>query len=247
MLTSSHNIWSWTERLDCQSQDDLDTIASRSTIISNRTPTNLVVPINTSKIRMILSIFLPLMSLVAAMPHPYPNPDPLQTSTSPGQCTSAGQFICVSATTFAICDASLTGTIQHLAPGDARCRSSGTGDPGPTTTPPPASPTTAGFFDVLYSMLNGVDGSTRTRATATTPTTHPGVSTHTNYVTVTATPPRPPPASTPPPITSTKVVTVGKSASRTFAGTMTAVGTSVVPTSIVSASGTPPPLPPRKT
>jgi hypothetical protein len=42
-------------------------------------------------------------------------------------------------------------------------------------------------------------------------------------------------------------VTVGKTASRTFAGTMTAGGISVVPTSIVSASGTPPPPPPRKT
>jgi hypothetical protein len=190
---------------------------------------------------MIFSILLPLVSLVAAMPHA------LQTYTSPGQCTSTGQLICLSDTTFAICDASMTGVIQHLATGDARCRSSGAGNSAPATTPPspPASSTTAGFFDVFYSMLNGVDGPAPAPAPTPTPTTHAGVSTHTNYVTVTATPPRPPPVSTPPPITSTKVVTVGKTASHTFAGTMTAGGISVVPTSIVSASGTPPP--PRKT
>ncbi|KAJ9604754.1 hypothetical protein H2200_010868 [Cladophialophora chaetospira] len=72
-----------------------------------------------------------------------------------GTCAYAGQFICTSPTTFAICDASLMGIIQSLAPGDPRC--GGAADAGykvgtgiqpkvvpttlaPTPGPPPPGP-----------------------------------------------------------------------------------------------------------
>lgn len=48
-----------------------------------------------------------------------------------GQCTSPGQFLCLTPATFALCDASLTGIVQPLAAGDTRCASAAYKQIGP--------------------------------------------------------------------------------------------------------------------
>lgn len=51
-----------------------------------------------------------------AAPHPQPSP-----SIPMGLCTRPGELICITDTTFAICDAQLGGVEQPLAKGDNRC------------------------------------------------------------------------------------------------------------------------------
>ncbi|OAG40186.1 hypothetical protein AYO21_05664 [Fonsecaea monophora] len=80
-----------------------------------------------------------------------------------GQCSYAGQIVCASESTFAICDTSLTGVIQPLAVGDTRCGAFGDGGGGGKNTPPPpaSSSTTAAaaaqdtlaFMKTVASMM----------------------------------------------------------------------------------------------
>ncbi|OAP56528.1 hypothetical protein AYL99_09707 [Fonsecaea erecta] len=69
-------------------------------------------------------------------------PSPGLTLLPKDKCTYAGQLVCASATTFAICDVSLTGIIQPLALGDTRCGDFAGGNVVPAaaaTTAPSAS------------------------------------------------------------------------------------------------------------
>ncbi len=59
----------------------------------------------------------------SAAPHPGPQFSEVVPVVAPGACKSVGQFICVSDSTFAICNAVLEGVVQSLALGDNRCRS----------------------------------------------------------------------------------------------------------------------------
>ncbi|KAJ9611774.1 hypothetical protein H2200_004958 [Cladophialophora chaetospira] len=89
------------------------------------------------------AILLALLSLVLALP----SPDSLRMA--PGQCKTPGQFLCITTTSFAICDDSLTGQIQYLGLGDPRCDSlyvspspSPPAAPAKTATTPPPPPKT---------------------------------------------------------------------------------------------------------
>ncbi|KAJ9611773.1 hypothetical protein H2200_004957 [Cladophialophora chaetospira] len=81
------------------------------------------------------SILISLFSLALALP----NPSPDLSFAPPGLCATAGQFVCVSKTSFAICDDFLVGSVQELASGDMRCSATTNSAPPP---PPPASVTT---------------------------------------------------------------------------------------------------------
>ncbi|OAL35002.1 hypothetical protein AYO20_05717 [Fonsecaea nubica] len=86
----------------------------------------------------------------------YPSPSDVKYLAK-GQCSYAGQIVCASESTFAICDASLTGVVQPLAVGDTRCGAfgSGGGGGGKNTPPPPASSSTttaAAALDTLAFM-----------------------------------------------------------------------------------------------
>lgn len=87
-----------------------------------------------------------LVNVAVAAPHPQ------LSYVSAGTCREPGQFICVSATTFTLCDASLRGIVQSLALGDTRCQGRGHGQvstpvpgsqvrpvPPPHNTPPPST------------------------------------------------------------------------------------------------------------
>ncbi|KIW80777.1 hypothetical protein Z517_07394 [Fonsecaea pedrosoi CBS 271.37] len=92
----------------------------------------------------------------------YPSPSDVKYLAK-GQCSYAGQIVCASESTFAICDASLTGVIQPLAVGDTRCGAFGDGGGGGKNTPPPpaSSSTTAAaaaqdtlaFMKTVASMM----------------------------------------------------------------------------------------------
>jgi hypothetical protein len=102
------------------------------------------------------------LRVVTALPLPLPLPLPQLSHLARGRCTFPGQFVCVSATTFALCDASLGGIIQPLAAGDSRC-----------LPPPPSSGTE------LSRVPAGTSTTTKTAAAeggsiAVVPTTCPG-------------------------------------------------------------------------
>ena len=61
-----------------------------------------------------LCIIPSLISLALALPG--------LPRVAPGLCVTPGEFLCISRTTFAICDDTLTGAIQPLAAGDPRWR-----------------------------------------------------------------------------------------------------------------------------
>ncbi|KIX99626.1 uncharacterized protein Z520_04260 [Fonsecaea multimorphosa CBS 102226] len=132
----------------------------------------------THKSKHITKMILPFLDLLillllssTRLSTAYPSPAGLAYLPK-GQCTYAGQVVCASTSTFAICDASLMGVIQPLAVGDTRCGDFGGGSAAATTPaagPPPASSTrttpansqegTLGFMQTIESMI----------ATATTP------------------------------------------------------------------------------
>lgn len=78
----------------------------------------------------ILLALLPLIPLTASRPQ--------LSYVANGACTYAGQLVCVSSSSFALCDATLHGIIQPLAAGDNRC----TGEPA-VASPPPAAASSA--------------------------------------------------------------------------------------------------------
>ncbi|KIW23989.1 uncharacterized protein PV07_09729 [Cladophialophora immunda] len=157
----------------------------------------------------------------------YPSPDPKYLGQ--GQCTYAGQIVCASESTFAICDASLTGVIQPLAVGDTRCGDFG----GPPPPPPAAAPSsttpadaqgTLGFMKTIESAI---------ATSSYTPPPAPPKSAVTSPSSPSKKPPKHQTASTPAPH---------------FAGTSLAVVPTSIPTAIATAGGLPPaaPAPPPR-
>ncbi|OCT45712.1 hypothetical protein CLCR_01757 [Cladophialophora carrionii] len=66
-----------------------------------------------------------------------------------GKCSAPGQFICVSPTTYALCDASLRGIIQPLAAGDSRCGGASAAGAPLAVVPPSANAGSTGSGTVI--------------------------------------------------------------------------------------------------
>jgi hypothetical protein len=98
-----------------------------------------------------------------------------------GSCRTVGQFICVSDTTFAICNSALQGVVQALAVGDIQCRQ--VHQAATTTTPAPLPAVTETVFASTGDAIITVtlhptprpsdDGLTVIPVTLTKRSTHP--------------------------------------------------------------------------
>jgi hypothetical protein len=90
--------------------------------------------------RVVALLLLPLIAAIVASVGALPQP----ASTAPGQCTTAGQLICIDAHNYAICNTNLKGEIQPLAAGDQRCKGvAPPPSPASSSVPPPPPPPTS--------------------------------------------------------------------------------------------------------